>query len=509
MHNNQKTLSVFWLLFFLFVCAVPLFWQLDALALRLWDEARRGVNALEMASDGNWLVPHFMGAPDNWGTKPPLLIWCQVFFLQFIDSPELAIRLPSALAGLFTALLLAWAGKYLLNRPLAGCFAALVLLTSNIYLDAHGAIAGDYDALLTLWLSAQVFCFFLYLKEKRDRWLYLTGLFVLLAGWTKGVAAFFFAPGLLLYALSTADNRIVFRQPKVYLVAFLALAGILAYYFLREGLYPGYLKTVWENELGGRYLDVKEGHGWSTWFYFRLIHQYELFFPWQYFLPLGFGLMWLEKKHQPLGQLLLMTSIVFLFVISTSATKLSWYVLPVIPLLSLVVGSSLERLYQGLLTLLQKKAENQPLGRSVQILYSSFFILAMFAFPYLRMVQKVTSLEFKGEEREQQLYRDFFRQLPPEQAFTVVLPKYNGHFSFYQQVFNQEGYHITAAYLKKPPAEIQADANAISLFDQQEIVVVCETKAKVYLEEQYDMEELMRWDNCQQLRIKAVKLSQN
>lgn len=507
MSNNSKAWSTLWLILFLLVCAVPLFWQLDSLPLRMWDEARRGVNALEMARDGNWLVPHFLGAPDNWGTKPPLLIWMQSFFLQFFDSPEIAIRLPSALAGIFTALLLAWVGKYILNRPLAGGLAALVLLTSTIYMGAHGAVAGDYDAILTLWLSAQVFCFYLYVKEKRNRWLYLLGVLVLLAGWTKGIAAFFFAPGFAVYALSNTERRTIFLQSKLYLVALAAFCGILSYYLMRDSFHPGYLTTVWENELGGRYLQAKEGHNWGFGFYFRLVHKYKLFFPWQYFLPLGFGLLLLEKKTRSLGQLLLIVSIVFLIVISASATKLEWYVLPIIPILSLVVGCSLERLGEGLVLLLQKSIP-APVSYRLRIIYKSLFILAIFTFPYLNVLQEAAKTVIKDWESEKQVYREFFRQLPAEQAFTTVLPTYNGHFSFYQQVFNQRGYDISAVYLKAPPSLAQPNADTVTSLETDTNVVFCEAKAKAFIDKNYTFEQVNSWNNCHLVHLTARKFSE-
>lgn len=500
MDNTPKAVPVFWLLLLLFICAIPLFWELGTPALRLWDESRRAVNALEMTLNGDFLVPHFMGAPDNWGTKPPLLVWCQSFFLQFIDVPELAIRLPSALAGLFTALLLVWGGKRLLGRPLVGCFAAVVLITSNLYINPHGAIAGDYDALLTLWLSAQAFCFYLYLKEKENRWLYLTGIFVILAGWTKGIAAFFFAPGLLLYALSSAENRSVFRQPKVYGAAILALLGILAYYFLRESLYPGYLTTVWENELGGRYLDAKEGHSWGFGFYFRMIYQYDLFFPWLYFLPLGFAILFFNKAMKPVGVLFLLISSVFMLVISNSATKLVWYVLPVFPLLALVVGVAIERMLKGLLQILPK----QELSHTSRTLFNALFFVAIFSFPYLNIVKKVNH-DFVKVQEDQQLYRDFFRELPPDQAFTVVSPRYNGHLSFYQKWFNHKDYAIEVKYLRKPPAGVQDEAKVVDVFPVSTIIVFCEDKAKTYVEQHYNVEQLQTSGKCQLVRLTAIR----
>src|ERR1051325_2737602 len=86
------------------IISFPLFLNLDVLAIRTFDEARNTVNAYEMYRNGNYLISHFDGAPYLWNTKPPLLIWLQVLFMKILGPGELALRLPSALAGLFTCL---------------------------------------------------------------------------------------------------------------------------------------------------------------------------------------------------------------------------------------------------------------------------------------------------------------------------------------------------------------------------------------------------------------------
>jgi 4-amino-4-deoxy-L-arabinose transferase-like glycosyltransferase len=53
--------------------------------LEIYDEARRGVNALEMArGESHPLVPTYAGEADHWGTKPPFLVWCQAFWIKLL-----------------------------------------------------------------------------------------------------------------------------------------------------------------------------------------------------------------------------------------------------------------------------------------------------------------------------------------------------------------------------------------------------------------------------------------
>lgn len=504
MSRRQLMVSGLGFLLFLTICYFPLFLHLDALSLRLWDEARRGVNALEMARNGRWLVPHFLDAPDHWGTKPPLLIWLQAFFLKIIPSPELAIRLPSALAGLATACLLVWAGKRLLQRSLAGYFAALVLLTSSMYLGAHGATAGDYDALLCLWLTAHLLTFFLFVQERRHHWLYLSAASLLLAGWTKGVAAFFFVPGLFIFLLLAREFRPVLRMPRLYVAALLTIGGVLAYYWLREAVDPGYFQLVWGNELGGRYFEAKEGHGRPFFYYFRLVHQYRLFFPWQYLVPVGFYALLIDRDRRSFGTYLLVLVLSFLLILCSAATKLDWYILPVLPLLALVVGDLIAGIFKGL-----SQRFGQVVGSRQQLLPGVLLALVVFGFPYWRAVQKVYHSKHTGPERERMLYRDFFRQLSPdERVLTVLLPAYNGHFTFYQQWYQPQGYEIKAVYLRAPEPEVQVNATTDTNFSPATLVVVCEKAAAEFMDAHYQSETIRNWETCKLLRLNEIKNQQ-
>lgn len=141
---------------------MPIFGHLDALPIRIWDEARLAMNAYEMLKDGDFIVTHFDGSPDMWNTKPPMLIWFQVFFMKIVGANELAVRLPSAIAAFFTCIvLLIFSLRYLKNSWI-GFIAVFVLITSHGYINLHATRTGDYDALLTLFTtSSGLFFFFL------------------------------------------------------------------------------------------------------------------------------------------------------------------------------------------------------------------------------------------------------------------------------------------------------------------------------------------------------------
>ena len=173
------------LILFLTVCYFPLFLHLNGPSIVLWDEARLAVKATEMAKGSSWIVPHFMGKPDMWSLKPPLLLWIQAIFLKVFGFNELGIRLPSAIAALGTALLLFLFSSRTLKKPIAGFLAGVVLVTFDGYVERHLSSTGDYDSLLIFFITA--FCLsyshFLFSESRKDelKWMSITAVLMMMA----------------------------------------------------------------------------------------------------------------------------------------------------------------------------------------------------------------------------------------------------------------------------------------------------------------------------------------
>lgn len=154
----------------LFFACILLLLNLNDYALRIYDEARRAVNAFEMWDSKRWLVTTYEYKPDMWGTKPPLLIWCQALMIEMLGPTKLAVRLPSALAGLATVSLLFVFSYKKIGRWPAGLLASFALLTASGYLKTkHSVRSGDFDALLVCWCAYYLIAFFCYIETGRMR----------------------------------------------------------------------------------------------------------------------------------------------------------------------------------------------------------------------------------------------------------------------------------------------------------------------------------------------------
>jgi 4-amino-4-deoxy-L-arabinose transferase-like glycosyltransferase len=322
---------------------MPLFWLLDSHPVQIWDEARTGLNGLNILRNHEWLVMRDAAQhPDLWNCKPPLWPWLLALSFKLVGPTELGLRLPAALAGLATTVVVYRAGRRWLGSWEGGLLAALILLTSSGYVGYHVTRSGDFDALLTLWTTLGTLSWLRYLTEGRSREAWLTGLFFFLAAFTKGVAGLLFGPGLLVATLALGQAQRL-RRPAPWLAILLLLAGMGTWYGVRELAEPGYWQAVWQYELGGPAGSQLEGHLTEPYYYLGLLIEYKFVF-WLVPALLGGLVGWNLPAGSPgraLARLVVCVAGSFMLVLAATQTRLPWYDAPMYPLLALLAASGL------------------------------------------------------------------------------------------------------------------------------------------------------------------------
>jgi 4-amino-4-deoxy-L-arabinose transferase-like glycosyltransferase len=262
---------------------------------------------------------------------------------HLIGYGELATRLPNAIAGALICLIIFWIIGYRYKSPIMGFAAVLILLSSTAIIRPHILRTGEYDGLLLLFIVVFCLTYFLLLEpdsegpRKRNLWIAFT-VSVIMAIWTKGVAPMMIMPALAVYAIFQKKLIYLLCFKEFYLSAVMILFFGLGYYILREHYNPGYLKAVWDNELGGRYLAPNDGHRGSIWSYFADIVDVEK--RWLAFFIIGLfaTIMNPSSEYRRLVVFSAIVSLVFLVVISLGATKLYWYDAPVFPFFAVISG---------------------------------------------------------------------------------------------------------------------------------------------------------------------------
>lgn len=342
-----------------------LFWRLGDLPLVLWDEARLANNALEMSRGGLDIVTTYAGRPDLWNTKPPLLIWLMAAAFSVLGPSEFALRLPSAIAALVTVIVLGGACRRFSSNRWVGIGAGAMLLTTAGYVATHVARTGDYDALLTCFLTIVVVGSFEVISKLRDnvrpRWTILFTTALALAGaiLTKGIGGLLILPGIAVAGLVAGVLLKAMRDPRILAAAATPVFAAAAYYAARELAGSGYISIVWMNELGGRYGTVVDGNKGPFAFYFTqlfrpwMVEDPVLYFasaaPWSWLALVLLPLSLRDALLKGIARYLAIVIASFVFVISCAATKTTWYVAPVYPLIAMLAAINAYAFYRSIL----------------------------------------------------------------------------------------------------------------------------------------------------------------
>jgi 4-amino-4-deoxy-L-arabinose transferase-like glycosyltransferase len=394
LQSGQRRIYLWGYLLVVLIAALPLFAHLDELPLVLYDEQRLATNALEMRESGNWLLTTYEGQPDYLNTKPPLMIWLQVISMSLFGYNELAVRLPSAMAALATCLLLYAFSVRRFRSPLLGILAVFVLCTAKGYTEIHGTRTGDYDALLTLFTTTYCLAWFSFLEDGKTLQLYLFFTTLMLAVLTKCTAACLMLPALLLYTLLRGKIRAVLSNPHFYLGVLLLVVPVAAWYILRQQVDPGYLSSVWHMDIGGRYKEVMS-FVFGPWYYLSLLAN-ESFVPW---LPLAIaGILTAhyskDSQLRRLSLFLLIILLVFIGVLSFSATKFYWYLLPSYPLLALLAAIAIRFLLQAVTERIAFRHTKQ------KALFYATALLLLFVWPYTQALDRSINVKLHESTME-------------------------------------------------------------------------------------------------------------
>lgn len=477
------------ILFFILV-SIPLFIHLEKLPIRLWDESRLAINAYEMYHNGNWLVTTFNSTPDLWNTKPPFMIWLQVICMKIFGISELGLRLPSALAGFLTIMLLMLFLRRWLNSFWPGFIASLMLITSYGYVNIHVTRTGDYDSLLILFLTAGAFSFYNYLESPSRKHLLLSGLFLWLGIMTKGVHGLLFLPGLFILA-------IVQKQVKSHLFNrnfLLTFSGVIllaaGYYAIREQWNPGYLNAVWHNEIMGRYFEVRENNKGDIWYYYDMLSKHHYTY-WFWLIPCGLiaGVFSRETVIRKITWFSFIILVSYGLIISLSKTKLEWYEAPMFPFMAVLIAAFVYQIF-----ILLKKS-NLVSGIYVRNVLPYIFLFILFYHPYQATIDKVYFPKESGWDIDTYRICYFLEETIAGKhdidGYILFFKGYHAHLLFYKYLLAEKGIDIT---IKENP-ELKKGDN----------VIVTQPATDLHITECFEYETLLTDNNLKVYRIIAVK----
>ncbi len=199
---------------FIAIAALLLFVPfLGAAHLFDWDEINFAECAREMIATGNYFSVKINFQP--FWEKPPLFIWLQALSMNVFGINEFAARLPNAICGIATLLVLYNIGRKLFDEKFGLIW---VLAYAGSFLPHFYFKSGIIDPWFNLFIFSAIYFFILFsnnnsiseTNKKTNRLLLFSALFIGLAVLTKGPAA------LLIFGLCAGVYFILKRfQPFI------------------------------------------------------------------------------------------------------------------------------------------------------------------------------------------------------------------------------------------------------------------------------------------------------
>lgn len=311
----------------------------------LYDDVDRALIARNMADTGDWLVPNYLGKPLL--TKPPLMYWTGGLAYRLTGrEDELPARLPSAAGMGLLVFGTAYLGWRLRDRR-TGLLAGAMLLTTYLFLAMARQPLIDSVMLGGLGVGLIAIAELMTVPpERRTRWWLLLAAAFAWSAMTKGpvllpVLLLILAPGLRGPAALRPSRRQTLLMAAL-LVLLLVPWPVIMLHAVPEAA------DVWRTELFGRFTGSSAFHAWTQkpwWFYLPdLVNT----LPW---LPLWLaGAVWAwRQRRDPVAAMLLWWALGgVLFFSLASATKRSYYLLPLYPAFALLAADAVRGRTLGL-----------------------------------------------------------------------------------------------------------------------------------------------------------------
>ncbi len=331
-----------WLLGFAIAALILYTYNLGNVPLRDWDEGIVANVSRQMYRATNydtWLYPKNIGGIPYWN-KPPLIHWLVAISYYLFGVSEWSSRLPGAILSACSVPLVYIIGRLIFPQRITAVFSTVVYLTL-IQMVRHGRL-GMLDGAIACWFCITILGVLILCSNFRGLW--LVGLGLGAACLTKGIAL----GGLLAviavsFWLVTVKKNQLLSQKHLLLTIGLSFLPVIVWYGLQYFRYgQEFLGINLGEQTFGRIWHTLGKNQGRPWYYLLIMAKDTL--PWLFFLPGGIRLA-IRQRDRLWGKLVLVWGGIYFLVISLMATKLPWYIIPIYPAISLIIGANLANIW--------------------------------------------------------------------------------------------------------------------------------------------------------------------
>ena len=339
-----------------------IFYRINWLTLANWDEAWYGGIAQSILKSQDWLKMSWNGNPFYF--HPPLGIWMIAISYKIFGISEFSTRLPSAIMGLGSIILIYLSTKNLFQKKEIGFVASLILGTSVWYLIRMRS--GDLDSTLIFFYLLTLYCSI----KSSKKFIWFLGTMIafgalLLSKTLVGVSAII--PIVLL------NYKSIINIKKNYKILIGGVVGllivVLPWYLTQIITYPSFIREHFVN-VGLRGKDLGS--------YFHLELTLPLFYlhmgvrKWYYLWIASIGLIFISWKFikQEFFTLLSWNIVILYPFLTTNQTHI-WHLIPVYIPIAIITSAGI---YYGGLKLLELLKLKDKLKNIINITYVLFFL---------------------------------------------------------------------------------------------------------------------------------------
>jgi len=284
-----------------------------------YDDAVYAHIAKAIVRSGDWVNIQSNGFPAL--EHPPGFVWMQAALFTVFGFSDFLARLPSAVCGVGTVVLVFWLARRLLHEQ-AAVLAMLVMLATPYFIKytSHGMTDVPFTFLFTAAICAWV-------KAEEDaRWYVAVSVVTAYALLTRGIV------GLAVPATLLLARRSGWKAGVAIAVAFLPL---LAWYGHQWNVYGNFFWEVQSNFLSNKINGDVEGMRRFTGVFEYAWMLVQSYWPW---FPFLIGGLWLRDKRL---SLLVIWCAVMYAACSVGGSRVLRYLLPAYPAFSIFAAVGL------------------------------------------------------------------------------------------------------------------------------------------------------------------------